>query len=147
MNIHSNSPDREEVQWQSQERARLAARDGGADVADASDLRVARALRQVSPIDLPMDFAAQIAGLVRGQATNNSMFEQHLLRGLLIAFGASGLATFAWLGRSWPTDLAAILPGGSEAVSWSLAAGACVLANWAFALLRRGRSVRGHRPA
>ena len=147
MNIHSSSAGHEEVQWQSQERARLAARDGGADVADASDLRVARALRQVPPIDLPMDFAAQMAGLVCGQATHNSLFEQHLLRGLLIAFGASGLATFAWLGRSWPTDLAAVLPGGSDAVSWSLAAGACVLANWVFALLRSHRGVGDRTPA
>ena len=139
MNTHSNSPEHDEAQWQAQERARLAVRDGSTSDTntDASDLRVARALRQAPPIDLPIDFAAQVAGLARVQATNNSLFEQRMLRGLSVLFGVSALMTVAWYGRGWPTDLAVILPGGSEAASWTLAAGLCVLGNWAFALLRR----------
>lgn len=133
-----NSPGHENVQWQAQERARLAARTGTADAdVDAVDLRVARALRQAPPIDLSMDFAAQVAGLARVQAASDSLFEQRLLRGLIIVFGLSALATVAWFGRSWPAELASVLPGGSMAASWSLAAGLCVLANWAFALLRQ----------
>lgn len=141
MKTHSNSPDHDQAQWQAQERARLADRDGTAE-ADSDDLRVARALRRAPPIDLPIDFAAQVAGLARLQATSNSIFEQRLLSGLSVLFGLSTLVTVAWFGRSWPADLAAVLPGGSEAASWSMAAGLCVLANWAFALLRRQHAGR-----
>ena len=65
------------------------------------------------------------------KAANSSLLEQRLLRGLWVLFGASALMTVAWFGRSWPGDLAAVLPGGSDAASWSLAAGLCVLGNWA----------------
>lgn len=141
MTHRPNFPDHDEAQWQAQERARLSIRDGTVD-ADSDDQRVARALQQAPPIDLPMDFAAQVAGLARVQAVNNSLFEQRLLRGLSVLFGLSALVTVAWFGRSWPADLAAALPGGSEAASWSMAAGVCVLANWAFALLRRKHEER-----
>ena len=143
MTIHSKSPDHDEAQWQAQERARLAVRDAnsGTDV-DAIDQRVARALRQAPPIGLPVDFAAQMAGLARGQAVNNSRFEQYLLRGLAVLFGLSALVTVAWFGRGWPAELAAILPGGSQAASWSMAAGLCLLTNWALALLRRQHAGR-----
>lgn len=137
MNTLFTPPDHDEAQWQAQERARLAASDGTADaVADGGDLRVARALRRAPPVELPMDFAAQVAGLARVQATNNSLFEQRLLRGLYVLLALSALVTVAWYGRSWPASLAAVLPGGGEAASWSMAAGLCVMANWAFALLR-----------
>ncbi len=135
MKPHSN-PNHDEAQWQAQERARLSVRDGGAD-ADAADLRIARALQQAPPVDLPMDFAAQVAGRARVQAVDSSLFERRLLRGLSVLFALSALVTVAWFGRSWPADLAAALPGGREAMSWSVAAGLCVLGNWAFALLRR----------
>lgn len=146
MKSHSTLPDHDEVQWQAQERARLAVRDGTAD-ANASDLLVARALRQSPRIDLPMDFATQMAGLARAQTANNSLFEQRLLRGLSVLFGLSALLTVAWYGRSWPAELAAALPGGSEAASWSLAAGLCVLGNWVFALLRSQLGARGRTSA
>ncbi len=146
MTSRSNTPEHDEAQWQAQERARLAARDGTAHAAEAGDLRVARALRQVPPIDLPMDFAARVAALAEVKAANNSLLEQRLLRGLWVLFGASALMTVAWFGRSWPGDLAAVLPGGSEAASWSLAAGLCVLGNWAFALLRRKHGQRDQTP-
>ena len=145
MTDRSNSTDHNESQWQAQECARLAVRDGGVD-ADAGDLRVAHALRQVPPVDLPIDFAVQVAGLARMHATDASLFEQRLLRVLSVLFGLSAVASVAWFGRSWPADLAAILPGGSEAASWSMAAGLCLLGNWVFALLHRQRSGRGHTP-
>lgn len=143
MNTLFNPPDHEEAQWQAQERARLAASDGTAvaDV-DAVHLRVARALRHAPRVDLPNDFAARVTVLARVQATNNSLFEQRLLRGLSVLLAVSALVTVAWYGRSWPASLAAVLPGGSEAASWSMAAGLCVMANWAFALLR-GQNERG----
>ena len=141
MTRRSTTPEQEKAQWQAQERARQAVHDGNVD-ADNGDLRVARALRQVPPIDLPFDFAAQVAGLARVQATTSSLLEQRLLRGLWVLFGLSTLMSVAWYGRSWPADLAAILPGGSEAASWSLAAVLCVLGNWALALLRRNHKER-----
>ncbi len=140
-----NFPDLDQAHWQAQERALLALRDGTAD-ADASDLRVARALRRAPPVDLPMDFAAQVARLAREHATVHSLFEQRLLRGLSVLFGLSALVTVAWYGRSWPAELAAVLPGGSEAAGWSLAAGLCVLGNWAFALLSRQRGEHSQTP-
>ena len=146
MKSHSNPSNHDEAQWQAQERARLSVRDANVD-ADSDELRVARALRQAPPIGLPMDFAAQVAGLARVQAAGNSVFEQRLLRGLSVLFAVSALVTVAWYGRSWPADLAAALPGGSEAVSWSMAAGLCVLCNWAFALLRRHHGGDPHPPA
>ena len=136
MNTPFNSPDHDEAQWQAQERARLAARHGNGD-ADAGDLRVARALRKAPPVGLPMDFATQVAGLARAQAANDSLFEQRLLRGLSALFGLSALLTVAWFGRSWPAELAAALPGGNEAVGWSVTAAACAVCNWGLGLLRR----------
>ncbi len=145
MNTNPTNPDHDEAQWQAQERARIAIRHDN-PTGDAGDLRVARALRQAPRIALPVDFAAQMAGLVRVQAANNSLFEQRLLRGLSVMFALSALITVAWYGRSWPADLAAALPGGSEAVSWSTAAGLCVLGNWAFALVRRQLIGHGAEP-
>ncbi|MEO6228321.1 MAG: hypothetical protein ABIO61_10775 [Thermomonas sp.] len=147
MNTHLNFPDDDGTQWRAQERARLSARDSTVDAAaDTDDVRVARALRQVPSIDLPVDFAAQVAGLARMRAANNSLFEQRLLSGLSVLFGLSALMTVAWYGRSWPAELAAALPGGSEAATWSMTAGLCVLGNWALALLRRQHKQRGQNP-
>ena len=136
--------DHNDAEWQSQERARLAFRDGAVD-ADESDLRLSRALRQVPAVDLPPDFAERVAGLARAQTATDLRFEQRLLRGLSVAFGLSAIATVAWFGRSWPADFAAALPGGSEAVGWSVTVVACALCNWGLGLLRRSHS--GHSSA
>jgi hypothetical protein len=146
MNTHFTPPDHDDAQWQAQERARSAARNGIAD-ADAGDLRVARALRQAPAPQLPVDFAAQVAGLARTQAANNSLLEQRLLRALTWLLGLSAAVTVAWFGRSWPEALAAALPGGSQAVGWSAVAALCVLGNWGWGLLRRQLEGRGHAPA
>ena len=53
----------DEARWQAQEKARR----GDAD-ADPDDLRIARALRRAPPVDLPFDFASQVASLARAQA-------------------------------------------------------------------------------
>jgi len=136
MTIPKHPVDHNAAEWQAQERARVAVRDGATD-GDDRDLRVSRALRQAPAIGLPLDFATQVAGLARAQAANDLRFEQRLLRVLTIAFGLSAVASIAWLGRSWPADLAAALPGGSEAVGWSVTAAACALCNWGLGLLRR----------
>lgn len=131
MNTSKDPLDQVEVEWRAQERARLGAAD-----ADERDVRVANALREVPEIGLPADFAIRVAGLVRAQATNDSRFEEGLLRGLLLLFAISAMVTVAWFGRSWPADLAAALPGGRDAVGWTAIAAVCAICNWCLGLLR-----------
>ena len=130
-----NQNDREpidEARWQAQEKARRFEPD-----ADADELRIARALRRAPPVALPFDFAAQVATMARAQAVVNSKMEQGLLRGLVFVFALSAAVVVAWYGRGWVAELAAVLPGGSDAVGWSGVAALCVLANWGFGALRR----------
>lgn len=132
------TPEFDERQWQAQERARLAARDGHAD-ADADELRIARALRRAPAMDLPVDFAAQVAAMAQARATVDAKFEQGLLRGLGIMFGLSATVTVAWFGRDWISALSTALPGGADAAGWSVAAALCLLANWGWNAMRRLR--------
>jgi hypothetical protein len=134
-----NANDREnidETRWQAQERAFLSARRGDTD-ADAADLRIARALRRAPPVELPSGFASHVAAMARAQAAENSLFEQRLLRGLVVVFALSAAVVVAWYGRGWAAELAALLPGGSDAVGWSGIAALCLLGNWGFGALRR----------
>lgn len=145
MNTHDREPRHDdqavnldpldERRWLAQERARLSVRHGDAD-ADAVDLRIARALRHAPRVELPFDFAAQVASLARAQAAD-SLLEQRLLRGLILVFALSAAVVVAWYGRGWVAALAAVLPGGSDAVGWSGMAVLCVLGNWGFGALRR----------
>ena len=132
MNINDRETSIDEARWQAQEKARR----GDAD-ADADDLRIARALRRAPAVDLPADFAAQVAALARAPAAVNSVIEQRLLRGLTLAFALSAAVVVAWYGRGWVAELATVLPGGSDAVGWSAVAALCVLGNWGFGALRR----------
>ncbi len=135
-----NQNDREsidEARWQTQEKARRGEPD-----ADAGELRIARALRHAPRVDLPVDFAAQVATLARAQAlapvvAEQSQMEQRLLRGLVLVFALSAAVVVAWYGRGWVAELAAVLPGGGDAVGWSAVAALCVLGNWGFGALRR----------
>jgi hypothetical protein len=136
MNTHDREIAIEETRWQAQERAFASARRGDAD-ADPDDLRVARALRRAPPIDLPPDFATQVASMARAQAASSSLLEQRLLRGLVGVFALSAAVVVAWYGRGWMAELATMLPGGRDAAGWSGAAALCVLANWGFGVLRR----------
>ena len=72
--------------------------------------------------------------------------EQRLLRGLVIAFALSAAVVVAWLGRGWVAELAAVLPGGGDAVAWSGVAALCLLGNWGVGLLR-GQLMRGSHAA
>ncbi len=146
MNIQDREHQIDEARWQAQEHAFLSARRGDAD-ADADDLRIARALRRAPPVDLPFDFAAQVAATARAQAVANSLLEQRLLRGLVLVFALSAAVVVAWYGRGWVADLAAVLPGGSDAVGWSGIAALCVLGNWGFGALRRQFEHRSHAAA
>ena len=132
MNTKDPQNDMDEARWQAQEKARR----GDAD-ADADDLRIARALRRAPAIDLPLDFVAQVAALARAQAVAGSVLEQRLLRGLILVFALSAAVVVAWFGRGWVAELAAVLPGGRDAVGWCGVAALCVLGNWGCAALRR----------
>lgn len=132
----------DELRWQAQEKARRCDPD-----ADAVELRIARALRRAPPVDLPLDFAAQVAVIARAEAASRTMleqglFEQRLLRALIVVFALSAAVVVAWFGRGWAADLAAVLPGGGDAVAWSGVAALCLLGNWGFGLLR-GQFARG----
>ena len=141
MNTRDHEHQIDEALWLAQEKARR----GDAD-ADPDDLRIAHALRRAPAMDLPFDFASQVASLARAQAAANSLLEQRLLRGLVGVFALSAAVVVAWYGRGWPAELAAVLPGGSDAVGWSGAAALCVLANWGFGALR-AHLERGSRTA
>ena len=132
----------DELRWRVQEKARRLDPD-----ADPAELRIARALRRATPMDLPVDFAAQIAALALTQpesaiAPEQSLLEQRLLRGLVIVFALSAAVVVAWFGRGWVSELAAVLPGGGDAVAWSGVAALCLLGNWGVGLLR-GQHMRG----
>jgi hypothetical protein len=141
MSTHDHDPV-DEQHWHAQERARRGDPD-----ADAVDSRIARALRRAPSVDLPVDFAAQVAAIARAEAASpaaveQAMLEQRLLRGLVIVFAVSAAVVVAWFGRGWVAELAAVLPGGGDAVAWSGVAALCLLGNWAVGLLR-GQHMRG----
>ena len=136
MKPHDHDDQIDDARWYAQEQARRLDPD-----ADPAELRIARALRRAPPVDLPVGFAVQIAALARAQAASpalsgQSLLEQRLLRGLIIVFALSAAVVVAWFGRGWPADLAAVLPGGADAVAWSGVAGLCLLGNWGVGLLR-----------
>ncbi len=131
MNIHDREIPVDDQAWQAQENARRGDPD-----ADPTDLRIARALRLAPSMDLPPDFAAQVAALARTQAIFSAVLEQRLLRGLVLVFALSAAVVVAWFGRGWVAELGTVLPGGQDAVAWSGIAALCVLGNWGFGLLR-----------
>ena len=143
MNPHDREHHIDDALWQAQEQARALRAD-----ADPAELRIARALRRAPPVALPADFAAQVAALARTQAslatTEQSLLEQYLLRGLVIAFALSAAVVVAWLGRGWVAELAAVLPGGGDAVAWSGVAALCMLGNWSIGLVRGQLSHASH---
>ena len=131
MNIHDREIPVDDQAWQAQENARRGDPD-----ADPTDLRIARALRLAPSMDLPPDFAEQVAVLARTQAIFSAVLEQRLLRGLVLVFALSAAVVVAWFGRGWVAELGTVLPGGQDAVAWSGIAALCVLGNWGFGLLR-----------
>lgn len=133
----------DEAQWQAQERARQAVREGNAD-ADEAELRIARALRAAPPVDLPADFAAQMAALVQEQAAVASRFEQNLLRVLTAVFGLSAAATVAYYGHGWAAAATQALPGGANTLAWVTLAALCIAGNWGWGLLRSLRVAHRH---
>ena len=137
MTIHDRERDEHPTgidprRWQAQERARRGEVD-----ADAGDLRIARALRDAPPVDLPADFAARMAVRVQRRGEASMLLEQRLLRALGLVFALSAAAVVAWYGRGWASGLAAALPGGRAAVGWCALVALSLLVNWGLGGLRR----------
>jgi hypothetical protein len=102
---------------------------------------IARALR-VSPGEPPADFAVSVAALAETAAAargGEGRIERWLLRALSLVLAAIGIGVFATYGHDWFGGLIegfdAIGPalGGSSALNWAFAAGACIALSWAFA--------------
>ena len=131
---HEHFDPRDELEWQAQERARLAARAGapGTDDPMADRYRVmAEVLRGPLPDALPFDFAAQVARRASMGAQADARFESNLMRVFLTVFGLSAAVVVAMYGRTWVAPiLDALKLDSAVAVNWALALGACVGASW-----------------
>lgn len=130
-------------EWDLQERALRE---------DAAYREVARALRH-SPGEPPADFAASVAALAAaapvpstdassvaalGRASSagrEDLLEHWLLRAFAMVLGGAFVYALARYGALWREGFEAIAPvlGGSTALNWLVAAGACVALSWAFA--------------
>lgn len=128
-------------EWQAQEAAMQAAREGRApaDARDAAYRRIDQALRADDAIGLPADFAEQLAakaGRVPTAATApETGLEKQLTRLLLAALVIAGLVVAALQGGSWfQADPAAWSVAGNP---WVLALLACLGASQGAEWLRR----------
>ncbi len=136
MKPHDALPPIDEVRWQAQELARR-----GDPGADPLDLRIAHALRQAPAVELPADFAVQVAARARADAIAGPDLEAWLLRALGVVFALSAAVVVAWFGRGWVAELVQVLPGGRDALGWCVLAAGCLLAERGLELLHR--RVRG----
>jgi hypothetical protein len=114
-------------EWDLQERALRE---------DAAYREVARALRR-SPGEPPEDFAASVAALVAPAPApaREDLLEHWLLRAFAMVLAIAFISAIAHYGSLWLEGFEAIAPllGGSTALNWAAAAGACVALSWAFA--------------
>jgi hypothetical protein len=148
-----NTNEFDEREWQAQERARLAARDGTGPAGDplaARYRRVAESLRAPLPDALPADFAAQMARRVQVPASVaatpvESRFELGLTRALVGVFGLAGAVVAAMYGAQWlPPILDVLHLDSAAATNWAMALGACVGASWLVDQLRRHHGKATH---
>lgn len=108
---------------------------------------IARALR-ASPGEPPADFAVSVAAMAaatRAPALASAVrggegrIERWLLRALSLVLAAIGIGVFATYGHDWfggvieGFDAVGPALGGSSALNWAFAAGACIALSWAFA--------------
>jgi len=138
--------EREQREWDAQERAVRAERAGTAastDAAMAEYRMVARALRTPALDSLPSDFAAQTAALAEREARlANESVEVWLERGLVAVLLLAGAVAFRVYGGESLFGLAFSLPeraafGIQTVLSWSLAIAVCVGLSSVFAHARR----------
>lgn len=130
-----------EREWQAQEAAMRAAREGRApaDARDAAYRHIDAALRADDAISLPADFAEQLAAKAGPVPTATTApetgLEKQLTRLLLAALVIAGLVVAVLEGGSWfSADPAAWSVAGNP---WVLALLACLGASQGAEMLRR----------
>ncbi|MBN8480998.1 MAG: hypothetical protein J0L88_05330 [Xanthomonadales bacterium] len=112
----------DEHEWQAQETALRALRDGSAG-GDAGYRRVIAALRDAPAPMLPAGFAAVVARHAEAQAAADRRFERQLAIGLGIAFAVGAIVALAVFGR---LGGAAAAGQWSGSLHWLFAAAVCV---------------------
>ena len=141
-----NEPDRDEREWQAQERALQQERQGlapGRDDPLAAGYRpVMRVLREPIPDALPADFAQRVAEralrLAEHRAALDLRLERNLMRGLVAALVLGGMFALAVYGGTlWRPLAASVAASSSPAAAWLLPALACVALSWTMDLLRK----------
>jgi hypothetical protein len=134
-------------EWVAQERARGEAGDDAppGDARDEAYRRVARALRQPPPVDLPPGFAGTVAHAARARTAETNAaaraFERRLRAAAFAAFAAFAVPA----GVVYGTRLFAQLQDaiGASGVRWSALLAACLGASWVLDRLARQM---GHKP-
>ena len=147
MSTRDFDTEREQREWEAQERALLEERAGARAKGDASIAQyrlIARALRSPRLAPLPGDFAARAAAraAVESRAASERV-EVWLERGLIaLLLVAGGVALSVFNGEWLVETLSFSVPEGAAPsiqtlVSWSIAIAACVGISSAFALARK----------
>jgi anti-sigma factor RsiW len=138
--------EREQREWDAQESALRAEREGARahdDAAVAEYRLIARALRNPPRSPIPSDFAARVAASVeRSSRGSNESIELWLERGLVALLLIAGATALVVYNGDWLRELSFSVPeraasGVQTIVSWSLAIAACVGISSAFALGRK----------
>jgi hypothetical protein len=146
MSTRDFDTEREQREWQAQERAlheeRAGSRNRGR--ADVAEYRlIARALRDPRLAPLPSDFAARTAARIAAESrAGNELVELWLERGLVALLLVAGVAAVAVFNREWLESLSFSVPEGAvfgvqAVVSWSIAIAGCVGISSVFALARK----------
>ena len=144
MNRHDQQdPHMDAREWQAQERALREERLNLAGGDRATGYRrVARALRAPIPMDLPADFARQLARQA-GVASLDLRLERWLLLASCVVLAVAVPAALARYGATWVEVAVAVFPALSQAApGWLLALGACVVLNGLVEPLGRRRAAR-----
>ena len=143
MNIrkhHTDHPERavdevafDEREWQVQERALQAERNGaatGGDDALAAPYRaVSRALRQPPVGRLPLDFAASVARqAVAARAAGEERFERMLTQALIALLGLCAGVVSVLYGPQWLHAIGSAVPSGAG--PWVGVLAACAGMHW-----------------
>jgi len=145
--------DRDEREWQAQERALQQERQGAPpahdDLAAARYRPVARVLLEPLPDALPADFAAQVAALARHRqaraAAMDLRLERNLMRGLFATLVLGGAVALAIYGQGYWDALASAVPSSRDTgASWWLPALLCVGLSWGMDGLRKLAARRDH---
>lgn len=143
--------DRDEREWQAQERALQQERQGAPaahdDAAAARYRPVARVLLEPLPDALPADFAVQVAALARRQQARTAdmdlRLERNLMRGLGAALVLGGAVALALYGQvSWDAFANVVPSTRDTGASWWLPALLCVGLSWGMDGVRKLASRR-----